>query len=717
MTLCLALPAYAETQSGQGGTVLEEVVVTAQRREQALQDVPASISAFGGEQLEAARVETVADLVTRVPNFRYQQFNLADTHLFIRGIGSNIDSAAADRSVATFIDDVYIGRAASAATDIFDLERLEVMRGPQGTLYGKNVVGGALNFVSRAPSFSPYARAMVGLGNYDLIEAAAVVNGPLSDKIAGSASLSFRRHDGYSVNLTTGNKLDGLDGAYNARGSLLYNGDVVRLRVTADYAQVNATGQGKYPLYSGTVLTPTAVRDSWRTTNTPRANHLGPDGYQDVTTYGVALNTQWDALGGKFTSITAVRGSTAAVMNSYFPSGIPRRPDGYPQLPQGSDNINTVDEEANQVSQELRYLWETDRFTFLGGVFAIREAVDRTERSTAYLPNLTSSYNQDRVEGATTSYAVFTDLTYRPIERLELSVGVRWTRDSRDFDLLHTGVLPRYGVFPTNPYSAELERNWEAVTPKFSVGYDLTEDVRVYGLVSRGYKSGGFNGQPTDLAGVQPFDQEYVWNYEVGTRGLVADGRVRFEVSAFQMDYTDLQVQTTVPIPNTGTFGTTITNAAAAQIRGVEASVQAILFEGFQLAANLGYLDAEITASEADAIAVGNKLPNSPTWNYGVNASYKRSVRDDLDLRLDVSYGQTDESLQTVENVRTGLKPAFEVWNAAATFLHHDGIELSFWGKNLKDELYVSYINASTLGGMAAYAPPRTYGVTLTYSW
>ena len=705
----------AEDEEAPGSPALEEIVVTAQRRAENLTDVPLSISAVSGDTLEQERIETVADLEGEVPNFKFSRFNLSDTQLFIRGIGSGLDSPAADRSIAIFIDDVYIGRAAGAASDIFDLERVEILRGPQGTLYGKNVVGGAINYVTANPTRTLTGRVRAGVGNFGLYEAAGVVSGPLSDEWAASLAGSYRNFGGFTTNLSTGNRLDDVE-AVTARTVLANNGGPLRVRIAADYAKSSGRGPGMYAWRNGTSAI--GIRDSWRVGSTPRRFHSGPDGHQEVETYGISARLDFDVLGGDLTSISAYRRAKSDIFTSYAGTGIARTLAGFPQAPQTFDFFNEIQEDAAQLSQELRYLWENNAWTILAGAFVIREKVERMERTTQPLPSGAAPYNQDDLDGATTSYAGFLDLTFRPVEALELNAGIRYTRDNRNFDLLHTGTGSRFGIFPTNPFIADLEESWGAITPKASVRFAVTEDINLYALVSRGYKSGGFNGQPTDLVGVTPFNPEYVWNYEIGTKGHLFDRRVRFELAAFQMDYSDLQVQAVFTLPNSPITGVSITNAAAATIRGIEASAQVAVTDELEIGGTFGHLSTRITDSTVATIAIGNELPSAPKFSYSLNAVYNTQIGDSHEFTGRVEYAYSGRSQQNVENLPVGIKQAYGLFDASLRFAQIDqGFELSLWGKNLTNNLYESFIIPSAVGGITRFGPPRTYGVSVGYRW
>ena len=702
--------------SGRGVTEIGELVVTAQKRVQLLTEVPAAVSAVSGERLEAERVQSLQQLDTKIPSFRFTRLNMADAHLNIRGIGSSPDGAANDRSVAVFVDDVYIGRAAAAASDIFDLERVEVLRGPQGTLYGKNVVGGAINFVTPTPDDVFRARVRAGVGNLGQYEAAGVINGGLGGNFAGSLSGSYRTRDGFATNLSTGNKIEAYT-AYTARGAIAYRGETVRARLSLDYALSKGNGQAWYP--NATAAGAAGVSAALMVGITPRAMYLGPDGAQRVATGGVGAKVDWDVAGGTVTSITALRKSNADISISLFGANVPRKPNGDVNPPQPFAQLNVIDERANQVSQELRYLREADKWTLLVGGFFMRESVYRYERTDTITTGNAIRLNIN--DGRTKSTAAFIDVTYRPIPPVEIDAGIRYTRDNRRFGLFHDGTGSQYGQFPRpGPFITTQDGAWTAVTPKLSVLYHLTPQTNAYALVSRGFKSGGFDGQPNSVAGLTPIKSEYVWNYEAGVKGTLLDSRAYFEVTAFRMDYTDLQATTTRVLSTAPlTTATVLQNAAAAKSTGVEATVRAELGAGFSANATLSHLKTRITDSNTrTTIAIGNELGNAPHWSYSLGLGYKVDLSADYALAANLDYAYVGEMFSTAENVPQGRKPAYGLVNAQLRLTASNGVEVTLWGANLTDKLYTVYqASAPSLGGLANAGPPRTYGVTLGYRW
>ncbi len=711
-----ARAADALPPAGNGGAEVGELVVTAQKRAQLLTEVPAAVSAVSGERLEAERVQTLQQIDGKVPSFRFVRFNLSDAHLNIRGIGSSPDGAAIDRSVAIFIDDVYIGRAAAAASDIFDLERVEVLRGPQGTLYGKNVVGGAINYVTPTPNDGFRARLRAGVGNLGQYEVAGAVNGGLTDSLAGSLSGSYRQRDGFVTNLSTGNKLEAYE-ALTTRGALAYRAERLKARLSVDYALSKGNGQGWFP--NATATGSAGISAALMTGITPRAMYVGPDGSQRVETGGVSAKVDWEVAGGSVTSISAFRRSDADISISLFGANVPRKPNGDVNPPQPFAQLNVIDEEAKQYSQELRYLWENDAWTVLLGGFLMREEVYRYERTDTITTGTAERLNIN--DGRTQSTAVFADLTFRPWEKVELNAGVRYTRDNRKFGLYHDGTGTQYGQFPRpGPFITKLDHTWTAVTPKASVLYHVTPRVNAYALVSRGFKSGGFDGQPNNIPGLDPISSEYVWNYEGGLKGTVAEGRVYFEVAAFQMDYTDLQATTTRILSTTPlTTATVLQNAAAARSRGVEATVSAKLGQGFSFNGTLSHLNTRITDSNTrTTIAIGNQLGNAPHWSYSAGLGYETALSADWDLGANVEYVYVGRTFSTAENVPQGRKPSYGLVNARVRLTSAKGFEVTAWGANLGNELYVAYqAAAAAVGGLAQYAPPRTFGGTIGYRW
>ncbi|MBX3477731.1 MAG: TonB-dependent receptor [Brevundimonas sp.] len=703
-----AQTAPADPQASSEAIRVDEVVVTAQRRSQRLQDVPLSVSALAGEVLESGRVQSVEDFQGRVPTLVYSEHNASDPQIRVRGIGSDFDGASLERSVAVFVDDVYLGRAAGGTTDLFDLDRVEVLRGPQGTLYGKNTVGGAINFISARPTHSPYGRASVTVGNYGTMEGRVVASGPLSDTVAGRISVAARHHDGYNTNLNTGNKIDDLS-SVAIRGSLSIDlSEDLKLLLSADGYQREGAGASRHAINIGNAAFGAAAGPD------ARHNYMVTDGRQDNRTGGLSARLEWSREWGQLTSITAYRATESDISLDLGGNRFSRVP-GAVSAPFG--NSNAIDEASRQFSQELRLSNTIGSLSYVAGLFYFKEEVDRVEETVIFsLANPVDQVNIQDAHSTAASYAAFADVSYRFSPQWELSVGLRWSQDRKTYDAVISG-----NRFPGLPWTADVSRTWDELTPRVALSYHISTDHMIYGTVSRGFKSGGWDGQPTSLAAVNiPVDPEYVTNYEIGFKTAWWDRRAVVNASAFYMDYTDLQIFTLTTPPGQLVPVSALINAGSAVNAGVEVEATFRLTQDTTLGFNYGYLDTEITEDVmVGAINVnGNQFSRAPKHTLGANLDHTVYLGDNLEMGLHAGYRYTSEYFYNVENAAAAYVPESSIWDASVDFSSPaSDWKVSVWGKNLTDEEVPIHIIPSANTGFARFAPPRTFGVTLSWTY
>ncbi|WP_101760026.1 TonB-dependent receptor [Oceanicoccus sp. KOV_DT_Chl] len=509
---------------------LEEVLVTSRHKSENLQSVPIAVSAFGSESLRNARIESVGDLAGRVPGFQINTESASEPNLFIRGIGSDMESAGSDSAVGIYVDGVFMSRGAAAATEIFDLERLEVLRGPQGTLYGKNVVGGAISYITSKPSQEQDAMVELGVGNYEALETKGFVNGGLTDKLAARVSYSSKSRDGFAHNYYTGNDVDDQK-QFSLRGQLAYQvSDQLDWNLSVDQYKQDSTAPWRSLAQADTSISDGDRSDADWVATDPRKGTNILDGQQDVNLKGVAFTLNWHADNFHLTSITAYRDNDYTTVDNaagtyvsplvnfqlddhpdnwdYDPSASGENPHDYPSL-----MWNQVKEESsNQFSQEFRFtgLAFDDQLDWLAGVYYAEEEVERVENVDFYF-DIHSYYafgtfgeegNSTAVD--TTSYAAFGQGTWRFNEQWSLTLGIRHSVDDKDFGA--TRNAPEDGIF----YDVETSKDWDATTGNATLSFQATEDLYFYATVSEGYKAGGWNGEDA-----KPIDDGSGWGRQL----------------------------------------------------------------------------------------------------------------------------------------------------------------------------------------------------------
>jgi len=767
------------------GGAIEEIIVTATRRADNLQNVAGAITAFGAQAIERDRIYGLEDVASRTPGFLIGQQSPAAPELTIRGIGSDDREAGSDRSVVLFVDEVYIGRAGGSALDFFDLERIEVLRGPQGTLWGRNVVGGAVNLVTRKPGPDPYARLSIGAGNYDLLEGRGVINRPLGGDLAAKLSFSFRDRDGYSRNTVFDEDVDGGNNA-SLRGQLRYGGERLTALFTADYNTEQVDGISSKPDPVGGAFNVTG-----------RGSQLLPDirlvgnnivGELDRHIYGATLRLDYETSAAVWTSLTSFRRVAFEVQRDIAGATLSG---GNPGQNLGFASIALNDEASNTFSQELRVSSPSDAgaWEWTVGVFYLFEDIERdqirdrnltrtrpsaitingvshptpagecdlgmthpTNPQPAWLPVDGSCRTVSRplfdqaIEA--TSYAAFAQATWAAAERFRITLGGRYTSDSKDFDLEVSSTrerLPRgdanFGdpaalnaVNSLNPageeFTLSVDDSWSAFTPKLTLDYQLAENVLAYVTASRGYKSGGFNGLgPSEEEARKSFDPEYAWNYEIGVKSQFFADRLRFNLAGFRMDFEDLQLRRRIlRVPGDDASAVVIVfNAAEAEIIGAELEMVFAPSPNLILSGSYSFLDTEATrfTDIADDRFTGTQLPRAPESAFTLAAEYSIPLRAG-ELSLRGEYRQRGDhwfgigELTHRSGVRAGFEEAYGIFDASLTYTPNgEGLGFAIWAKNLTDEEYRSHVQpiSSGAGGITRYGDPATWGATLTWSY
>jgi iron complex outermembrane recepter protein len=723
------------------GLQIAEVIVTARRRSESLQDVPVSVSAFDARRIEELQAQNISGLQNSVPNLYLDRGDGANTVIFIRGIGQNDSLAFADAGVGVYLDDVFIARSQAAFLDLFDVQRVEVLRGPQGTLYGRNTIGGAVKFVSAQPPDHLGLYVEAGGGNFDYGTLKASLGGPIAaDSLLGKVAVSATHRSGYATNLSDGED-DGDTQSLAWRGTLAYTPtDDVRVSLTVDgkrdrpdtsRSPVRETSVTGFADPVGAPLTSTTFAPA----SNPYRVDVNANRLSDLDAYGLTLKAGVD-LSDAWTieSITAYR---------EMDFDLTLDTDGTP-LPI-LDIL--VLQEQNQFSQELRATYDAHSgFTLIAGLYYFHDddvtfsGVDNGALSVFGFPvtafGLATSSLADTHQ-KTESLAGFADASYELTQRLTLGAGVRYTYEEKEsrrrfenfFDpaisvIERTPPFLRGAGVAGAPISGK--QDFDAVTPKLSLSFKASDDALLYASVARGFKSGGFDGRGTSRFTFQPFDPETVWGYEAGLKSTWADGRVVANAAVFYNDYQDLQVTSFGRDPLSGGFVSLFTNAAKARTQGAELELAARASAGLTLNASLGYLDAKYEKFETLIGGVvtdvsRREMVNAPEWSASLGFTYERSLSASLigAIHVDAAYrGKTCTEITASEllaqddyvmsNAFVSVKTADERW------------ELRGGVQNLGDEqVRVQGFNLSEFPGyqLAFYSARRTWDLHLVYRY
>ena len=695
--------------------VLEEIIVSAQKREESLQDVAIAISAFGADTLEKINAVSVADIVRRTPNFNMTQFNLGEPQFNIRGVGSTSDSASSDPTVPVFVDDVYMARPGSGIFDFFDLERVEVLRGPQGTLYGRNTSGGAVNVITKKPSPDTYSKYFLSYGNYNSVQGKAIVNGPLSDTLDAKLSLSYRSHDGYSENIVTGAELMDAEN-FSARLQFMYKPrDRTRFLLSANWSKDDNGGNARVPFPSLPPLD-AFINQQFPPGTSVRTSYADPDSFQKRDMVGIMGRLEHEADYGIWTSITAYHETDYSWFEDL--GGVQF---GIPETPWVLFNDDMAEEKAGQFSQEVRLASLSDSpVKWVAGLYFFTESVDRseqfiTEAAVIFPPALGGdvSFIQD---AKADSYAAFAETTYPLTEQFQITAGLRYTYDKKSIRQMtrdNDGSDPVPGIpLLSAPFDVRAEDSWDALTGKISLEYK-SDNSLYYATVSRGYKSGIFPGQPNDpvvAATSQP--PERVWNYEVGLKSDLFDKRLRLNMAAFLLDYDNLQLFRLNEALRLVTF------SGVARNYGVEMDFAALITESLEIGGNGAWLQTNLENTSLDLFA-GSDLTRAPSWSWNVYASWSRQVEGgEIDFRLGYQWRDHyifDFTVEGADPSPATFIPALGLLDGRVAYSFADNrYEIAVWGKNITNETWQNHVIGFVGSGFSLFGPPRTFGVSLT---
>ncbi|MBA4800464.1 MAG: TonB-dependent receptor [Euryhalocaulis sp.] len=745
-------PAQDQAQSG---FALDEIMVTAQRRETGLQDTSVAVAAVTGENLENDNIQSYEDLARSVASLSFTALTPLDNEYNIRGItNTRLDSPSADQSIGIFIDNVYVGRSGLLNTDFFDIERVEVIRGPQGVLLGRNVVGGAISVITREPEFEPGGAIRVGYGNYSSKFISGHWTGPITDTLATRLSVQYRDRDGYNEDILHGRDLDDLKSA-QFRGQLLWESDQsdARARLVFDYMNdesngfhsvglddPNLPGQGPW---SATRALIDSVREGGLDLREGLPEHPTYKGDLDPTSQGLEREAFGVTLGidvpvannnATLSSITGYRDGEAH--NIYSQTGLG------PDSPFGVANPLTFEFPVNekeaivQFSQELRLTSSLgdSPFDWIAGVYFQHDDVKKYDKfwveNLLGLPTLNGESHWDN-KANTTSYAAFGQVGYTFNDMFRIVGGLRYSHDKKEGTVTGTAVETGDKFNPDDPvaatplaatflegesFTADYDDSWSELTPQITAEITPTEDLFLYLTYSRGYKGGGFEDDPANAIAAQTsYDPETVNNFEAGAKWDFFDGRARLNLAGFFMEYKDLQVTQT----DDGCLCNITDNAADAEILGFEGEFQLQATENLFLFGAVTVLDTEylefIDSNGLDAS--GNKLQRTPEYQYNIGAELTLDAgqwRDALTAR--VTYAHQGELFWSPENIQK--EEAYGLLNANLTLSPPDqpwGV--SVWGRNLTDEFHRVNVIPFLGDEMSRLGAPRTYGVELSYQF
>ncbi|HWW25390.1 MAG TPA: TonB-dependent receptor [Caulobacter sp.] len=733
-----AMMAAAGQAGAQEATALDEIVVTAQKRAENLQDVPVSVTALTADQLKDQRVGDVLALSGLSPGLQIKtDDNAANPRIFIRGIGVNDFNPSTASAVGVYVDGVYVASPLAQMSGFYDLQQVEVLRGPQGTLYGRNTTGGAINVTTKKPSATPEGDLAVDYGRFNSLNVQGGFGGPIADTLAFRIAGLYDKSDGYTLNRLTGNKGNDAD-RKAVRGALRWTpDDKLTVDVSASYSKSSG---GSILTYNRSLVAQTAEAASTADPD-PTFGYIfcKPAYYTSGQCTNVAgyANTSTDKYQGDYRfegkDIVKLFGATSAIsydfggVTLYSITGYQRaKRDDYEET--DANPISIFDAryiaEQDTTSQEFRLQSNSaTALRWVAGLYAARDNLDNDSHYNVLEvlrvpdpvnnPTGMDPANSIGVFGwplhqKTTSYAAFGQVDYDLTPKLTLTGGLRWSQDKKTF---HYVSDVDYGLLTLFEY--DNQKTFSSISGRVGLRYALSDDANVYATYNRGTKSGGFfSGQTTDPADLGPYRDETVNAYEVGAKSEFLDRRLRVNVSAFYYDYKDLQVYTV--IQRNGLPVQLFTNASKARVYGGEAEIEARPMTGLSLTLGASLLNAEYKdfQSLGDDYS-GNTLPSAPKASLNGAARYEHPVgTGKLISQLDFTY-RGKVFYDTANTERLSDKARAYV-NGQLGWAFADGrYELGVWGKNLADTTNISDITPIAAFGFDVFSmgPPRTYGV------
>ncbi len=687
---CLAGALHGAWAQSAGSAPDEVVTISAQRRLEEIQKAPLAITAISSRELELRQIRRLEDLKIDVPNvvIEANTGTSSAAKIFMRGVGTDESLFTADPSVAIYIDDMYIARQTGAMFDMFDLQQVEVLRGPQGTLYGRNATGGAVRYITKKPNGESRLSADVRLGTYGRLDAQIAGGGKLGDGLAVTYGLMSKSRDGVLTDITNNRKVNDED-VKGARLALAFNlGADTSARISFDLLR-----QRSGPTYASGVLDPAKAAQYGRPVNNADGNLLTvetnlTDGKNDLDQKGLSLSTATDMGAFEWRNIVTWRkmdnllyidldGTTATRFHLY------------------------QDQDQKQVSYESQLVSNgRGPLSWQGGIFVFDERNTQPTRQDIFAIGGVNTVGQK-----TTATAVYGQADWRFNPVWKATSGLRGSRESKDFS------IDARKVDGSANFAFQQKNSWSRTDWKLGVDAQFAPGFMAYASATIGFKSGGFNGRAGSAAqAALVLKPETVLTYEAGFKSTLAGGAVRFNASVFRNDYKDLQLTAFDANGVSNLF-----NAASALIQGVEIDTSALITRDWQVYMNLGTLDAkykDYSAANAATFA-GKQLKQAPKLQFGLGTSYRVALPEGA-LQLNLQAKHVGDHYQNLANSEIIKTQAYTLVDARMAYEAPGGRwSAGFWGKNLTNKIY--YTGGFDIAGlgMAVVYPSvqRTLGV------
>lgn len=700
-----------------------DIIVTAQRRSENLQRVPISISAFNADTLQKRNVTSTTDLMAVTPGLQIGSGTIQRNEVSIRGIGSNRFDAGGEASSGLFLDDVYQPRFSSLFMDLLDIERVEVLKGPQGTLYGRNTIGGAIAVYTPTPDQNVHVSARGDVGNKDLISGQISIRGPLSDTIAIGVSGGVRSRDGFMRDTVSGKD----------NGVTSYGGRVKLAFTPSPQLKIVLTG-GAFKTRQDALVFDRPVADiffsrpglliapdSSRYTNA----YNSPTGASSRNYQGIGRidYTGSDVVLTSITSYQNTRDLTSDDQDSSTADAFGYTQTGVSKSYGQEFRLSSVNTGSMSFGGRLKWL--------LGLYYFHENGVERTnfrfgrDSISVFLATI-NGFPPPNGEGfnligkniKVNSYAAFGQATLAVTDALNLTLGARYTRDRKRFFIFGNTTLPGLPLVPAN-YSVDVGKSWGRFTPKVAIDYTITPGVLFYASYAKGYKSGAPQSAVFNpILASRIVDPESVDTVEVGAKTEFLDRKVRLNVAGYRSKFKDLQVRLIVPVGTPPVAQPVLANAATSTIKGIEADLTLAPVRGLNFDIGYNYLDARYDnfVPSTGTVYSGNRLPRAPKHTLTASARYNVDLPNGGGVGIGAQVFTSSRIYFQPDNVRSQSQPHYTTadGNISYTFPNHR-LTATAWVKNAFNREYLVYFEPLAPSARQIFGDKRTFGLTLSY--
>jgi iron complex outermembrane receptor protein len=706
--------APAEGEASGGTTKLDSVVVTARKREETLQDVPIAVTAFTADAMEKLNVEDIGDLDAQVPNLTIYAARGSSSTVtaYIRGIGQSDPLWGVDPGVGIYLDDVYIARPQGALLDVFDVDRVEVLRGPQGTLYGKNTIGGAIKYISKSLPKEAEGYAQLTVGNYGQLDAKGALGGPIggSDSpVRARLAVASLNRDGFGENLNNGAPVS--DKEINAFRASVGADLSERFDINLAYDWMD----DQSGVRGAKMLAPNRFAPTFQPLDDRYDIRSGMPNVNDTKMKGVSATANWRATDSWAFKYIFARRDSDTETNIDFDT-----------LPNKIADVKAFYRD-NQTTNELQVNY--DGGGMARGVMGIY-SFDGEAGGQVLNNFFNASFGDTQGTVYTESLAVYGDWTFDFTDRLSLDVGARWTDEDKHAVVLNRGYTDATFTVPTATV-ANFNRtvNFKNTSPKVALDYKLSDAVMLYGVASRGFKSGGFNIRANSVAvprSAEPFADEQVDSYEIGTKMALADQTLFLNFAYFYNKYKDIQLSVFTAFDSNGdgvddAFFGDFTNAGKGHIKGLEMEYQWLPSEHWGINGNLAWLNAKYDEfiTQGVNVASAQKFTNAPHFSGAVNLEYRTTLANGGNLSARAGYSYQSEVWPTTDLSPVIRQDGYGLVNAGVIWKVNPDWTLSLQGTNLTDKAYrTTGYNIPVLGVLTGfYGPPRQYTLSARYDF